>query len=180
MNDAGACIARGKNKHWDWLPDVDPSIALAQTIRPPRPNERFSGNRMQVRVVAGLLTFLFLLQGLASSPAQVACKPFLSVKNPHDGQASAEPIIPGRWRTTIVADPRYCATRSGNFEIDFVRSKDDSPDLQFTERFRWVQSQFDVSMELTPGEAILEFRIGFISPCACREINDIAIAPSTK
>jgi len=49
-----------------------------------------------------------------------------------------------------------------------VRLKENSPDIQFTERFRWSPVRFDVSMDLTSDESILEHRIGFIAPCVCR------------
>ena len=69
-----------------------------------------------------------------------------------------------------MADPSYCATRSGNFEIDVIRTKEYSPDMQFTEKYRWNAGQFDVSIELRADEAIEDYRIGFIAPCVCREI----------
>ena len=42
--------------------------------------------------------------------------------------------------------------------------------MQFTEKVRWTSGQFDVSMELAADESILDYRIGFIAPCVCREI----------
>jgi hypothetical protein len=74
------------------------------------------------------------------------------------------------WKATIVADATYCATGSGGFEIDFIRIKEYAPDVQFTEKYRWLPGQFDVTLELTMDEAVLEHRIGFIAPCVCREI----------
>jgi hypothetical protein len=74
------------------------------------------------------------------------------------------------WKATIVADATYCATGSGGFEIDFIRIKEYAPDVQFTEKYRWLRGQFDVTVELTMDEAIREHRIGFIAPCVCREI----------
>jgi hypothetical protein len=35
-------------------------------------------------------------------------------------------------------------------------------------------------MELSPDEAILDFRIGFIAPCACREIGELSSDPRVK
>ena len=101
--------------------------------------------------------------------AEVACKPVLSFRNVREVRRPIPPMVPWTWQATIVADARFCATRSGAFEIDFVRIKEYSPDLQFTERFRWDARQFDVSLELAYDESILEYRIGFIAPCVCRE-----------
>jgi hypothetical protein len=101
--------------------------------------------------------------------AVVTCKPILSVKNVEDVRTSTAPQ-PWTWNATIHANPTFCATRSGTFEIDFVRIKEYAPDLQFTAKFQWVSGQFDVTIELAADEAILDYRIGFIAPCVCREL----------
>jgi hypothetical protein len=78
---------------------------------------------------------------------------------------------PWTWQATIAADVSSCATRSGAFEIDFIRIKKYAPDVRFTEKYRWNSDQFEVSFELTADEAIQEYRIGFIAPLyVCREI----------
>src|SRR5262249_14287398 len=110
----------------------------------------------------------------AGALSQVACKPLLSIKSMREVRVLSLQALPWRWSATITADTRFCATRSGRFEVDFVRIKENSPDLQFTQNFRWSQTQFDVSIELSPDEAIGEFRIGFIAPCVCREINQLS------
>jgi hypothetical protein len=101
--------------------------------------------------------------------AEIACKAMLSFRNVREVRQPIPPLVPWTWRATITADARFCATRSGSFEIDFVRIKEYSVELQFTERFRWSAGQFDVSIELADDESILEYRMGFIAPCVCRE-----------
>lgn len=101
--------------------------------------------------------------------AAVTCKPILTVKNVREVRTSTFPQ-PWTWTATIFADRTFCATRSGTFEIDFVRIKEYAPDLQFTEKFKWGTGQFEVTIELGADEAILNYRIGFIAPCVCREI----------
>jgi hypothetical protein len=120
------------------------------------------------------LTFVSLLACLsagaaATTRASITCKPILSIKNVRELR-SERPVQPWTWKATIVADAIYCATKSGSFEIDFIRIKEYSPDVQFTEKYRWSAGQIDVSMELTADESILDYRIGFIAPCVCREI----------
>jgi hypothetical protein len=124
--------------------------------------------------VTPLLIIAFLLLGNASAWSQVACKPLLSVKDVREFRASSTPAITRRWSAKIIADARHCATKNGVFEIDFVRIKENAPDLQFTEKFRWQNEQFDVSMELNSDESVLEFRVGFISPCVCRSITQLS------
>jgi hypothetical protein len=147
------------------LSNRDHSIQKAVLFR----TARMSRNGMRHAVLTLLLTSPILLLGVTSSPSEIACKPLLSVKNVREVRLSASPAVPWTWRATITADISHCATQSGIFEIDFVRIKENSPDLQFTERFYWRPLQFDVSMDLTSDESILEHRIGFAAPCVCRE-----------
>lgn len=116
-----------------------------------------------------------VLLGPSTSFSQVACKPLLSVKPASEARTPSPSGLSWTWKATIAADAGYCATRLGTFEIDFIRSKENAPDLQFTQRFPWSPNQFDVSMELMPDEAIHEFRIGFVAPCPCRELSQLSI-----
>jgi hypothetical protein len=177
------------------LPDIDPSLALVQALRSENHRAMFrqkpelgvasAGTRsmgagkavagIRTRTVTFLLVLLTLLLGVTSALAQVVtCRPLLSTKSVREVRPSHSQLLPWRWHATIMADTGFCTTRSGNFEMDFIRIKDDAPDLQFTQTFRWTPNQFDISMELSPGEAILEFRIGFIAPCVCREAGQFS------
>jgi hypothetical protein len=110
---------------------------------------------------------------VASAYSQVACKPVLSFRKVEEIYPAVPPIAPRTWKASIVADARFCATNSGGFEIDFVRIKEYSADLQFTERLRWSTGHFEVSMELNIDESILAYRFGFVAPCVCREYPKI-------
>ena len=116
-----------------------------------------------------LLLVCLMLGPAASAQAAITCKPLLAIKNVREIRTSTMPK-PWKWQATITADASYCATRSGPFEIDVIRIKEYSPDVQFTEKYRWNSGQFDVSIELAADEAIEDYRIGFIAPCVCREI----------
>jgi hypothetical protein len=183
------------------LPDIDPSVALVQAMRNEQRNHATFWQRREIassiaarstgvgkaaagtrgRTSVSLLVLLSLLLGATSAFSQVVvCKPLLLTKAVREVRPSSPQALPWKWQATIVADTSFCATRSGNFEMDFVRIKEYSPDLQFTQTFRWSQKQFDVSMELSVDEAILEFRIGFIAPCVCRETSELLIEPREK
>src|SRR5262245_28837460 len=116
-------------------------------------------------IVLGLFLMLrLLLAGLlawpaASASAAVACKPILSIKNVRELRTAGRPALPWIWQATIAVDASFCATRSGNFEIDFIRIKEYAPDMQFTEKYRWIPGQIDVSMELSADESIVDYRI---------------------
>jgi hypothetical protein len=114
----------------------------------------------------------FLTANAANALAQIACKPRLSFKTISEIASPGSHIARKTWKASVFADTTFCATRSGSFEIDFVRIKENSTDLQFTERFRWAAGRFDVQFEMTADESILELRIGFIAPCVCREFPD--------
>jgi hypothetical protein len=121
-----------------------------------------------------VLILCFVVPAPSTSLSQVVCKPILSIKTVREVRAFT-PTLQWKWNATLNADTNHCATRSGNFEVDFVRVKENSPDLQFTQQFRWNQGHFDILMELTWDEAILDFRIGFIAPCVCREIDQLSV-----
>jgi hypothetical protein len=115
-----------------------------------------SSRRIRCRVFVALLIPVLLPLGAASAWSQVACKPFLSLKSVEERALSTQ-TVPWKWSATIVANIRHCATRSGYFEIDFVRVKENAPDLQFTERFRWHDEEFRISMELIQMRLFLNF-----------------------
>jgi hypothetical protein len=166
-----------------FLPDIGPSIALTQAMHIEAKHRaliHISRRRMRNAILAPFLALSFLLLSHASSWPEVTCKPLLAVKSVRDAHVFSIPITPRRWSATIITDLRFCAARSGSFEMDFVRIKENAPDLQFTERFRWSSEEFDVTMEMTPDEAIHEFRIGFIAPCVCREIDRLASTPRER
>lgn len=117
-------------------------------------------------LLAGALVALWATDALAA----ITCKPLLSIKNVRELRPAERPVQPWTWKATIVADASYCATKSGNFEIDAIQIKEYAPDVQFTEKYRWTAGQFDVSIELAADEAIDDYRIGFIAPCVCREM----------
>jgi len=118
-----------------------------------------------LRIVVGLCALVLLPRSTAY--AGPSCKPILSILDTRELRVS--PIQPYTWKATMFADVRHCATNSGVFEIDFVRSKELAPDLQMTEAFRWQAGQFTVELEFWGDEWVLEHRIGFIAPCVCRE-----------
>jgi hypothetical protein len=124
-------------------------------------------------VFVSLAAPVFLHLSTVSAWSQLTCKPLLSFRGVEKRAVSMQ-ISPWKWSATIAANTAHCATQSGIFEIDFVRTKENAPDLQFTEKFRWQAEEFRISMELNPDESILEFRIGFIAPCVCRPLAELS------
>lgn len=105
---------------------------------------------------------------LGSPPAAVGealCRPSLVVQSVTFSQVHA-------WRRTwtarIAVDAARCATASGRFSIDFVRLKEDAPDLRFREQFAWTPGQVEVTTIFAADEAVLNYSIEPAS-CPCRD-----------
>jgi hypothetical protein len=116
---------------------------------------------------SALACAVLLVSGVHAGPA-ISCKPILSILEIRAIRTSE--ILPYLWKATVFADNRHCATRSGMFEIDFIRSKEFGPDVQMTEKFRWKAGRFEVSVEFWADEAVFDYRIGFVAPCVCRDM----------
>jgi hypothetical protein len=114
-----------------------------------------------------LLCSSFLLSAAYAGPI-ASCKPILSIRD--IGEIRSSELLPYAWTATVLADSRHCATYSGIFEVDFIRIKEFGPDVQFTEKFRWEAGAFEISVELWFDEAVLDYRIGFVAPCVCRDM----------
>jgi hypothetical protein len=112
--------------------------------------------------------FLAALAGSSQSHCGVACKPIITVKTV---QMSAVQEMQRVWTAVLVVDSARCATSFGRFEIDFMREKEYAPDMQFTEQFDWKPGEIKVSLDLWWDEVVADYRIGFIAPCVCRELQ---------
>jgi len=110
---------------------------------------------------------IFLLNAAYAGPT-ASCKPILSIRDIREIRSSE--LLPYAWTAAVLADVRHCATYSGIFEVDFVRTKEFGPDVQFTEKFQWKAGQFEISVEFWADEGVLDHRIGFVAPCVCREM----------
>jgi hypothetical protein len=122
------------------------------------------------RLALALLLACLVTLPAVTSVAAITCKPILSIVDVREIRSPVTPVRRWFWNASVIADTRYCATASGYFEIDFIRIKEYAPDVQFTEKYRWVSGQFVVTVELSMDEAIHEHRIGFVAPCVCREV----------
>lgn len=118
--------------------------------------------------LAVLVLMLGILTGTPQPQCAIACKPFVAIKDVQISDVQEKQRV---WTAVLVVDGTRCATSSGRFEIDFTRAKETAPDMQFTEQFEWKPGEFKVSLDLWWDETMTDFRIGFIAPCVCRELN---------
>lgn len=104
----------------------------------------------------------------AQSPGAPLCTPDLAVTSARLSEIRASQRT---WTARIAVDASQCATISGRFFIRFVRLKEIGPDLAFSEPFTWRPGAIEVSTSFAADEAVLDYSIGYVRPCACREIG---------
>jgi hypothetical protein len=103
--------------------------------------------------------------GLTQAAAQQLCRPALSVK---EVRLSEVRNLQRTWTAALAVDAARCATSSGRFELVFTREKENAPDLEFVEWFTWKPGRVEVSVDFWRDEAVLDYSIGYVEPCVCR------------
>lgn len=120
--------------------------------------------RSRTASFAGIVAVLAATQSLAAP----LCTPDLAITGAHLADMRASQRV---WTARIAVDATQCATTSGRFFIRFVRLKEIGPDLPFSEAFTWRPGVIDVSTVFAADEAVLDYSIGYVRPCDCREIG---------
>jgi hypothetical protein len=132
---------------------------------PPSPGCRRNSGRRTSRPIAAVLIAVF---AASSAPASggALCKPTVTFGPAHlSDMASAQRL----WSARLNVDASRCASRAGSFAIDFIRLIEFGPDLPFTQRFAWRDGQVNVAVEFSANEAVLDYGLGDVSSCVCRE-----------
>jgi hypothetical protein len=94
------------------------------------------------------------------------CRPHLSFEKVRLSEIKNQQRI---WSATLHADASECATTSGRFLMNFIRLKEDAPDMPFTEQFTWTAGKTDVSLRFWQDESVLSFSIAHVPLCACSD-----------
>ena len=113
-------------------------------------------------LLAGILVFLAAMPAVA----EPLCRPALSVRDVHFSDILLSQRV---WTAQVDVDASGCAAGSGRFDIEFTRLKEAGPDLRFSEKFTWSPGRSDVSTMFWEDEAVLDYAIGYVAPCACRQ-----------
>jgi hypothetical protein len=103
--------------------------------------------------------------GASPSVGAQLCQPHLAFK---DVQFSAIRDMRRTWTAHLDVDATSCAATTGRFYLRFVRAKENAPDLEFAEQLSWQAGQTQVSIEFWQDEAVQDYSIGYVAPCACR------------
>jgi hypothetical protein len=103
--------------------------------------------------------------------AEQICRPRLTIKH---ARLSELQELERKWTARLDIDASRCTTTHGRFEIIFAREKENAPELEFTEQFKWQTgplqtAQIEVSIDFWIDEAVQHYAIGTIAPCPCRE-----------
>ena len=112
-----------------------------------------------------LLAVSVALLGVTPSFGQQPCKPHLSLG---DARLSDAQDLRRTWSAILGVDASPCAASSGQFHVRFIRLKENAPDLTFSEQFTWAHGQTGIALEFWADESVLDYSIGAIAPCACR------------
>jgi hypothetical protein len=113
-------------------------------------------------LLAGVLVLVSATQSVGDS----LCRPLLTVTAVRLSEISP---AQRKWTAKLAVDASPCAATSGRFAIEFVRLKENAPDLRFTEQFTWRPGQVDVSTDFAADETVLDYSISDVAPCPCRE-----------
>ncbi len=111
-----------------------------------------------------LLAVAALLGEAAHAAGEPTCRPSLAV---WEAKLSEDRQAQRTWTARILVDAARCADASGRFTINFVRLKDNAPDLHFVVPFTWASAEIKVSTDFAADEAVLHYSIT-AAPCTCR------------
>ena len=117
-----------------------------------------------------LLAAGIVLSSGSSSLGGQLCRPQLSFKQ---ARLSEVPNRHRTWTALLGVDASACTAVLGRFDINFVREKENAPDLEFSEQFTWQTAQsrtgqIEVAIDLWMDEAVLDYSVGYVAPCGCR------------
>ncbi len=116
--------------------------------------------------LATILAGLVIVSGVTQAIGKDACRPDVSIKNVRFSEVGSSTRV---WTALLNVDASRCAASAGRFEVKFIRLKDNAPDLPFSEWFPWRPGETEVSLGFWEDEAVLDYSIGAIAPCACRD-----------
>jgi hypothetical protein len=121
---------------------------------------------MDRSLLAAIFAGLVIVSGVTQAIGKNACRPEVTIKNVRFSEVGSSTRV---WTALLNVDASRCAASAGRFEVKFIRLKDNAPDLPFSEWFPWSLGETEVSLSFWEDEAVLDYSIGAIAPCACRD-----------
>jgi hypothetical protein len=124
---------------------------------------------------SAFLATIIGLVGATQAVGENLCRPTLTV-NEVEFSAMMPPTLERTWSAVVAVDASACTADSkGYFEIVFTRLSENAPDLEFRKQFMWSAPSFvwqvpsvGVGLAFAADEAVEQYRIENVTPCACR------------
>jgi hypothetical protein len=105
---------------------------------------------------------------MAATPswAEPMCKPIIIFTDARYAEMEL-PKLQRTWTAAFTVDASRCATSSGDFSILFRVWKENAPDTEYAESFRWSSGLNVISKEFWVDEAVGAYAVNDIAPCRC-------------
>jgi hypothetical protein len=120
---------------------------------------------MQPPRLSLLLAGAVVLCSATHAVPETMCRPTLTFEHVGLAETQGHQRL---WSAVLAVDASQCATTSGRFYVNFVRLKEMAPDLLFSEEFTWNPGRIEISAEFWLDEAVLDYWIGYVPICPCR------------
>jgi hypothetical protein len=116
--------------------------------------------------VSSILLAGSVVLGATHAIADDMCRPHLSFEQVRLSEIKNQERI---WSATLNADASSCAATSGRFVMNFIRLKEDAPDMPFTEELPWTAGKTEISVRFWQDESVLTYSIAHVPLCACSD-----------
>ena len=113
-----------------------------------------------------LLALPLAFMGSTQTLAQTAFKPVMAFTEAHYAPMKL-PRLERKWTVAFTVDASRCATDSGSFSILFTVWKENAPDTEYVETFKWTPDLNVISKEFWADEAVGAYKVKDIAPCTC-------------
>jgi hypothetical protein len=123
---------------------------------------------MQSTLVRGLAALALVPIGGAPTPAQPVCRPTMVFTAPHYSPMTL-PKLERTWTLAFSVDASRCATNTGTFSILFTVFKENAPDTEFVDTFRWAPDLNVITKVFWADEAVGAYKVQEIAACPCSD-----------
>jgi hypothetical protein len=103
--------------------------------------------------------------------SQASCRPTLAFTEAHYAPMKL-PKVERTWTVAFTVDASRCATDTGNFSILFTVWKENAPDTEYVETFKWIPDLNVISKEFWADEAVGAYKVKDVAPCPCSNFKD--------
>jgi len=109
---------------------------------------------------------LILMSTTTQSWSEPQCRPTLAFTEAHYAPMKL-PKLDRTWTLAFTVDASPCATSSGSFSILFTVWKENAPDVEYVETFRWSSDLNVITKQFWVDEAVGSYKVYEIAPCGC-------------